>query len=111
MAAAAGRRLGWIALGIYIERMSVPPPLVVRAKYKNTLEWKRITDGEYKFSESIMEWADDYRMALYPNEFIARLEAIDESTIPFHKKELQKALLLRKLNRARVEIEGSWKEF
>lgn len=106
MAIAASRRLGWIALGLYIERMSTPAPLVVRARYKTSLEHYRAIEG-YQFKESIMAWADDYRMVLFPNELDARIEAIDEGWEPFYIKEQRKKVVLRRAERAKQEIDGA----
>ena len=108
MAIAASKRLGWIALGIYIERMNVLAPMALRSRYKTMLDWQQATNKEFKLADSLMEWADDYRMVLFPDEFIERLDAIDESKLQFATKELHKAQILRRATRARLELEGSW---
>lgn len=103
MAISASRRLGWIALGIYIKKMSAPAPLAMRARYKTLIEYYRRT-REYEFMPSIMEWADDYRMVLYPNEFLARLDAIDRSSLSEKAKETQAEIILKRANKAKVEL-------
>ena len=106
IAIAASHRLGWIALGLYIEKMNVAPP--ANPYYKTLLEYHQAMGDEYKFQESIMAWADDYRMILFPNEFIQRLDAIDDGDGAFYTKELQKSLILRRAQRARNEIKNMW---
>ncbi len=109
MAICASRRLGWIALGIYITKMNAPAPLALRARYKTLLEYYRGTAGyyhsrEYELIRSIMEVADDYRMVLYPKEFLARLDAIDKSNLSERAKETQTELILKRANKAKAEL-------
>ena len=107
MAIAASHRLGWIALGLYIERMNVSAPKDTPF-YKTLLEYQRAMNVEYKFHESMMAWADDIRMLYFPDEFVMRLDAIDDTWEPFHVKEMQKGTIMRRQQRARLEIEGAW---
>lgn len=106
MAIAASNRLGWIALGLYIERMNVAVP--ANPFYKTALEYHRAMNTPYVLHDSIMAWADDYRMVLFPMEFCQRLDAIDDGWGVFHIKEMQKSMLIRRQQRARLELENAW---
>jgi hypothetical protein len=106
MAIAASHRLGWIALGLYIERMNAAPP--ANPFYKTILEYRRAMNDPYEFLESIMGWADDHRMVHFPEEFSRRLDAIDDGWGVYHIKEMQKAHIIRRYQRARNEIENIW---
>lgn len=108
MGIASSRRLGWIALGLYIVRMNMPAskrgaPMPV---YKTMLDYYRAIKGTYKLQETMMSWADDLRMVYFPDELLERLDAIDESWNPFQVKELQKEMVIRRVRRARVELDN-----
>jgi len=106
MGIAASRRLGWIALGLYIQKMNVPVPS--NPFYKTLIEYHRAMKTEYQFTESIMVWADDYRMVLFPDEYVKRLDAINDGWGHYHQKEMQKATIMRRACRARLELDNAW---
>lgn len=104
MAIASSRRLGWIALGLYIKRMSMTLP----KSDVNLLEYHRQMGNDYHFVETCMQWADDFRMAMSQRELIQRLDAIDGHRGTFLNKQLQKNNLMRRAQRARLELENAW---
>jgi hypothetical protein len=106
MAIAASQRLGWIALGLYIRKMNIS--VVENPFYKTLIEYHRAMHSEYEFMESIMTWADEYRMVLFPGEFLKRLDAIDNEPSLYHIKERQRRIITRKAERAKLELSGAW---
>lgn len=109
MAIAASRRLGWIALALYIKRMGMGLPKTPgRVYFKTLLEYHRSMGNDYHFVETCMQWADDFRMAMYHGELIRRLDIIDSSRNSFLNNQLQKNNLLRRAQRALLELEDAW---
>lgn len=109
MAYASSRRLGWIALALYIQRMKMPLP---KAKdgpfYKSLIEYHRAMGNVYHFVETCMGWADDFRMAMYQTELVQRLDAIEDNWGTYLTKQSQKNTIMRKAQRARRELENAW---
>jgi len=109
IAYAASRRLGWIALGLYIQRMKQELPRTPnRIYYKTLLDYHRAAGNTYHFVETCLGWADDFRMAMYPEELGQRLDAIEDSWQSYIAKQSQKNVLIRKAQRARLELENAW---
>lgn len=107
MAIAASKRLGWIALGLYIMRMNA---VVIEENpfYDSIIEYHRAMGSGYQFIELAMGWADDHRMAMFPEELSMRIEVIDNNWGHIVKKQQQKAMLIRRTKRAQNELFSSW---
>lgn len=104
IAIASSRRLGWIALGLYIQRMNLTIPM---PGYKTSLEYHRAICDDYYAVETTMAWADDFRMIMF-NELVKRMEAIDDTWDALWIKEERKRLVMKKAQRARLELENAW---
>lgn len=105
MAIAASRRLGWIALGLYIHRVNMSATKTML--YDKLIDYHRAMNNDYHFVETSMKWADDYRMVMF-GELAKRLDAIDDNWGTRFFKENQKSILIRRATNARAEIEGAW---
>lgn len=106
MAIASSKRLGWIALGIYIQRMNIPA--ATNPFYKTIIDYHRAMSDSYHMIETTMTWADDYRMVMFPNELIQRLEAIDNEWDSYLVKKKRKLFIRRRAERARLELTEAW---
>jgi hypothetical protein len=105
MAIAASHRLGWIALGLYIQRINLPAEK--NPFYEKLIDYHRAMGNEYHFFESAMKWADDFRMVMF-NELALRVDAIEDNWGPFQIKQQQKSLLMRRAQQTQLELEGAW---
>lgn len=105
MAIASSRRLGWIALGLYIQRMNLS--MKNMPAFDTCLDYYRVINDDYHAVETTMAWADDYRMVMF-NELVERMEAIDDTWDKFWIKEQRKSLVMKRVARTRLELEDAW---
>src|SRR6266568_8677302 len=94
IAIGASKRLGWIALGLCIERLHTyvyMNPNVLMFEY-----YKSRNEGIDHLLTTMMMWADDYRMALFPAELKSRLILIDSCGNSYKYQEYKKSTLIRR---------------
>jgi hypothetical protein len=107
IAIGASKRLGWIALGLYIERLRQPGHNS-RNGYHETMHeyYRRYNPQHYEMSNVMMMWSDDYRMALFPDELKQRLTMIEGGRATSAVKAAKQNTLVNRAASAKLKLDG-----